>query len=301
MSGFQEVVVHVNDEAISGQAVELAAALAAESGATLTALLAAAPVNVGLSLSAESAALAQQLEREQRASLRAIGERLAVAVQERHGVTIELRLADGDPVEALRAHARVADLLITSQRDPTRVGGLSTGQSARLLVGSACPVLTVPHVGWSATALTRRKSGILCRALVAWADTRESARALHDALPLLERASQVDLIQFVHADQGDLSSIRESLDRVAGYLGKHGVAAVAKVVSQAEPSQGERMLRSGTPDIAVAEALLSHATDIDADLIVMGGYGHTRLWELVLGGVTRTMLETMTIPVLMSH
>jgi nucleotide-binding universal stress UspA family protein len=51
----------------------------------------------------------------------------------------------------------------------------------------------------------------------------------------------------------------------------------------------------------VAEALLSHAADMHADLIVMGGYGHSRLWELVLGGVTRTMLETMTVPVLMSH
>lgn len=55
------------------------------------------------------------------------------------------------------------------------------------------------------------------------------------------------------------------------------------------------------PDVAVAEALLSHAADMQADFIVMGGYGRSRLWELVLGGVTRTMLETMTVPVLMSH
>ena len=73
------------------------------------------------------------------------------------------------------------------------------------------------------------------------------------------------------------------------------------MLSQAEASAGERMRRGGVPDVAVAEALLSHAADMHADFIVMGGYGHSRLWELVLGGVTRTMLETMTVPVLMSH
>jgi nucleotide-binding universal stress UspA family protein len=62
------------------------------------------------------------------------------------------------------------------------------------------------------------------------------------------------------------------------------------------------MLRSAwTPDTTVAETLLSHAADMDADLLVSGGYGHSRAWELALGGVTRTLLKTMTVPVLMSH
>ena len=77
--------------------------------------------------------------------------------------------------------------------------------------------------------------------------------------------------------------------------------ATTTVLSQAEPSVGERMRRGWVPDVAVAEALLWHAADMHADFIVMGGYGHSRLRELVLGGVTRTMLETMTVPVLMSH
>ena len=88
---------------------------------------------------------------------------------------------------------------------------------------------------------------------------------------------------------------------MVAYLAGHGVRATSTLLSHAEPSLGERMRRGGVPDVAVAEALLSHAADSQADFIVMGGYGHSRLWELVLGGVTRTMLETMTVPVLMSH
>ncbi len=61
------------------------------------------------------------------------------------------------------------------------------------------------------------------------------------------------------------------------------------------------LLSSWTPDVSVAEALLSHAADFGADLVVSGGYGHSRAWELALGGVTRTLLKSMTVPVLLSH
>lgn len=135
--------------------------------------------------------------------------------------------------------------------------------------------------------------------------TRGRARALRDALPLLARASHVELVSFAHADRDDPSTHRTSLERVVEFLARHGVRAKATLLSHAEPSLGERMTRGTIPDVAVAvaEALLSHAADVQADFIVMGGYGHSRLWELVLGGVTRTMLETMTVPVpeLMSH
>jgi len=301
MAAFRDFVVHVSDEVVSSHAVELATFLAAELGAKLTALLVAAPVGAGVGLSAETASLARQIKQAQRASLLGVGERLALRARQQHDLHVELRLADGEPVEALRTHSRTADMLITSQRDPAGEGGLSTGQSARLLIGSACPVLTVPHIEWTADSAASRKPGALRRALVAWSETRESARAVRDALPLLARASHVELISFADAERGDLSSRRASLERMAVYLGRHGVQARTTVLSQAEPSMGERMRRSGVPDVAVAEALLSHAADVQTDFIVMGGYGHSRLRELVLGGVTRTMLETMTVPVLMSH
>ena len=301
MAAICDVVVHVSDELVSRHAFELATRLAADLGGGLTAVLAAAPVNAGVGLSAETASLAQQLARAQRATLLGIGDRLAAGARQRHGLAVELRCADGDPVEVLQRYARTADLLVTAQRDPAGDGGLSTGQSARLLVGSACPVLTVPYVGLTAEGTMPGEEGPLRRALVAWADTRESARAVRDALPLLARARHVELVCFAKDGRGDDPSHRASLERVAAYLARHGVQAVTTMLSQAEASVGERMRRGGVHDVAVAEALLSHAADMQADFIVMGGYGHSRLWELVLGGVTRTMLETMTVPVLMSH
>ncbi len=301
MAAIRDLVVHVNDDVASRHAFELATCLAADLSARLTVVLVAAPVNAGVGLSAETASLALQLAQAQRATLQGIGDRLATGAQQRHDLAVELRCADGEPVEVLQSYARTADLLITMQRDPAHGGGLSTGQSARLLVGCACPVLTVPYVGLTPETAVSDESGPLRRALVAWTDTRECARAVRDALPLLARAAHVELVTFAKDAQGDGSSHGASLERVATYLARHGVRAIPTLLSQAEPSVGERMRRGAVPDMAVAEALLSHVADVHADFIVMGGYGHSRLWELVLGGVTRTMLETMTVPVLMSH
>lgn len=301
MAAIRELVVHIHDEVVSHHAFELATCLAADLGARLTAVLVAAPVHAGMGLTAETASLALQLAQAQRATLLGIGDRLAAGALQRHDLAVELRCTDGDPVELLQSCARTADLLITSQRDPDRDGGLSTGQSARLLVGSACPVLTVPYVGWTSELRGAGASRPLRRALVAWADTRESARAVRDALPLLARAAHVELVTFAKVAPGEESSHRASLERMVTYLAQHGVRATPTMLSQAEPTVGERMRRGVVPDVAVADALLSHAADMHADFIVMGGHGHSRLWELVLGGVTRTMLETMTVPVLMSH
>ena len=300
MAAIRDLLVHVNDEVTSRHAIELAASLSAELGARLTVLLVAAPT-AGVGLSAETASLAQEMEQAQRASLQGIGERLAAAVRQRIDVSLELRFANGDPAEVLQALSRTSDLVMAAQRDPAGNGGLARGQSARLLLAAACPVLIVPHIGWAAEQVGSTAPRPLQRALVAWSDTRESARALHDAMPLLVRASHVELVSFADAGQGDVQARRASLQDVAGYLGRHGVQAAMNVLSQGEPSIGERMRRGWVPDVAAAEALLSHAADVHADFIVMGGYGHSRLRELVLGGVTRTMLDTMTVPVLMSH
>jgi nucleotide-binding universal stress UspA family protein len=301
MTAIKDLVVHVNDEVTSRHAIALAAALAGELGARLTVVMVAPAVGAGVGLTAETAALAQEIERAQRASLQSAGERVAAAVRQHIDVPLELRFAEGDPAEVLQVQSRTSDLLIVSQRDPAGSGGLASGQSARLLLAAACPVLIVPHIGWAAEQVAAARTRPLQRALVAWSDTRESGRALHDAMPLLVRASHVELVSFADASHGEVQMRRASLQDVAEYLARHGVQTAMTVLSQGEPSLGERMRRGWMPDVAAADALLSHAADVHADLIVMGGYGHSRLRELVLGGVTRTMLDTMTVPVLMSH
>lgn len=295
------LLVHYEDDDVSRHALEMAALLAGVLGARLAALLVAAPLHAGVGLSAETASLALQIEQDQRASLRDMAQRLVSGVQQRFGLAIEVQVADGDPAAVLQAQSRTTDLIITTQRDPARKGGLSTSQAARVLVGAACPVLTVPHIGWATERPASAVPGVLRRALVAWSGTRESARALRDAIPLLSQASHVELVCFESAAQGDVPARRASLESVVRYLSHHGVTARTTVLSQAEPSIGERMWRGSTPDVTVAQALLSHAADVHADFIVMGGYGHSRVRELVLGGVTRTILESMTVPVLMSH
>jgi hypothetical protein len=170
------------------------------------------------------------------------------------------------------------------------------GFAGSVLVGAGTPLLFVPAVD----ALPADADGApRCghRVLVAWSPTRESTRALRDAMPLLAGAEQVELVTLAEADGS-----APDLDGVRSYLQRHGVTARVHVLPRGSAPLSAGLLGGGwTPDVPVAEALLSHAADTGADLIVMGGYGHARLRELALGGVTRTMLKSMTVPVLMSH
>ena len=139
-------------------------------------------------------------------------------------------------------------------------------------------MLVVPY------AFERRPVGR--RVLVAWNASREAARAVSDALPLLKRAGQVDVVAFEPGKSGAAHGEEPGAD-IALYLARHGVKVTVS--------------RVDAPDLDVGNQLLSRAFDLSADLIVMGAWGHSRLRELVLGGVTRTVLESMTVPVLMAH
>jgi nucleotide-binding universal stress UspA family protein len=122
--------------------------------------------------------------------------------------------------------------------------------------------------------------------LVAWKEARESARAVADALPFLSRANAVRVVS-VSTDRDD--TVREALaDKdIAAWLARHGVEATVR--------------HQVADDVDAGNLLLSRSADFGADLIVMGAYSRPRLSEVVLGGVTRLMLQSMTVPVLMSH
>ena len=147
-----------------------------------------------------------------------------------------------------------------------------------LALGSGRPVLVVPYIG---SAVSPGK-----RVVIAWDASREAARAVADALPLLARASSLWVVTIDGKGSGmiDRSDSAEDLCR---YLADHGM--------QAKPD------RLQTEEGSEADILLSRIADFGADLLVMGCYGHTRLRELVLGGMTREILQHMTVPVLMSH
>jgi nucleotide-binding universal stress UspA family protein len=298
MTTIRQVLVHVNDSPRSREVLRLAAALAAAQGAALRALYAVEAAPSGAYLTPEGSGLATQLAREHDRVRRDAAAALVQGVAAETGGEIGFDALTGEPLQALQRAARCADLLVLGQHDPSQPDGVGPALAERLLVGAGSPLLFVPYIGWGAG----RTTGCGQRVLVAWSGTRESARALRDALPLLRGAQRVELLRFGHADTVDEGEpAPEPLDAVAAHLQRHGVAATCTVRLTREPSLGERMRRPWTPDAPVAEALLSHAADSDADLIVMGGYGHPRAWELVLGGVTRTLLKSMTVPVLMSH
>jgi nucleotide-binding universal stress UspA family protein len=292
MNSIQHILVHVGESPRAAVTTRLAASVAGQHGATLSALYAVEPMPTGAYMTPEAATIAAGLNLEAEDAKRQRAQALVATAAASTGMDIPFERLGGDPLEQLLRRARTADLLVLGQRDPQNPDGTSAGFAGRVLMGAGCPVLFMPYAddaGGEPTCGTR--------VLVAWADTRESARALRDALPLLRHAELVELVRFARA--GD--SGPEPLEEVAAHLARHGVAAGCTVRHSRQASIGERMLSPWTPDAPVAEALLSQAADMGADLIVMGGYGHSRAWELALGGVTRTVLQSMTVPVLMSH
>lgn len=193
---------------------------------------------------------------------------------------VEWRAVEGDPVALVLREAREADLLIVGQRDPDDPESFVAADFVEtLILESGRPVLVVPYAGQFA--------GVAQRVLVAWSGGRESARALHDALPLMQDAA-VHVLQMT-SERPQHWGEETTVGQVSRALKAHGIESAVEEA----PGMGS--------DVAIGEMLLSSAADLNADLIVMGAYGHSRLRELVLGGVTRTLLNTMTVPVLMSH
>ena len=191
---------------------------------------------------------------------------------------VEWQATQADALDAVVLRARYADLVVIGQKNDEWPSGVdkSFERSAPLAAGR--PVLVVPY------AFERRPIGR--QVLVAWNASRESARAVSDALPLLKRAGHVHLVAFNPDESGAAHGAEPGAD-VGLFLARHGVKVTVS--------------RHDSPDVDVGNQLLSRAFDLSADLIVMGAWGHSRLQELVLGGVTRTLLDSMTVPVLMAH
>jgi len=180
------------------------------------------------------------------------------------------------PPDAFSAMARRFDLSVVMQSDDTR-GAYNDILIEAALFGSGRPLIVVPYIQKDRLKLDR----IVC----CWDGSRAGARAVNDALPLLKKAQVAEL--FIVDNE---KTMREREIRgvdIGNHLARHGIKVEVKVASAA--------------DIDVTDAILSHVADCSASMIVMGGYGHSRLREFVLGGVTRGMLSTMTVPVFMSH
>jgi nucleotide-binding universal stress UspA family protein len=170
--------------------------------------------------------------------------------------------------------ARNYDLAIVGQAEPDKDLPESLIAESTLFE-SGRPVLVVPYI--------QKDDLKLSRVMVCWDGSRNAARAIADAMPLLQRAKQVDVVTIEHREQR--KELRGA--EISDHLARHGLkVALNPIVA---------------PDSDVASTVLSYAADSGADLIVMGGYGHSRVREFVLGGATRGILEAMTVPTLMAH
>ncbi|HTZ78823.1 MAG TPA: universal stress protein [Stellaceae bacterium] len=281
--GFKDILVTLDVEPSSARRLAYAAELARLNEARLVGLFVIEPLNLAAyfspAISGYIAADAMaEIERQQRAAASANAKKVEAAFRDacsRGGISGEWRLAEGDTAETGVLHARYVDLAVTGQVDPENPPpGSAARLPEQLALASGRPVLIFPYAGKFDT--------VGRRVLVAWGRTRESARAVNDAMPILKRAEKVSVLSINPETDGSIPGADISL-----HLAHHGVKAEAT--------------STVAKDIDIGNTLLSRAADFGSDLIVMGCYGHSRARELMLGGATREILRHMTTPVLMSH
>ncbi|SRR5450830_212130 len=272
---YKTIVVHVDSSRRCAERVRLAAELAIAHDAHL---VGAAMTGISRFIYPDGAVFIETVINDLRIAANYDLDQFEQTIK-RLGVTsYERRLTEDDAAGGLSLQSRYADLVVLSQSDPDdRTDDGAADILQYVLLNSARPVLAVPYAGHF-EQLGRR-------VLIAWDGSQEATRAVSNALPLLKRAEQVTVALFNVSPLTGTHGQQPGAD-VALYLARHGVKV--EVVSSAT-------------EVDIGNALLSQAADINADLLVMGGYGHSRFREILIGGVTRTILQCMTLPILLSH
>lgn len=272
------ILVPIDEHPAAAGSLEAAIRLAGALGAHLEGLAIVPPLAVPQRLRPRQSAAAlmkKEYERDKKEARAAIKQFEARA--RKAGVaSVEGMWVEADAEAALTLRARTADLVVLPLPGEDELGALGGHATEAAILSVGRPALLVPEKGLPA--------GFPRKVLVAWNGSREAARALSDAVPLLSRAKAVVVLSSGPAgDEGPLHSARAAVS----YLARHGIA-------------GEAVHAAATDD-KVGEAILGRARKVGADLVVMGAYGRPRFAELILGGATRAMLRNGSLPVLMSH
>ena len=181
--------------------------------------------------------------------------------------------------ERLAEHARCADLVIMAQPDPEHDYLGPSAVVRRVVEDSGRPVLVIPHSGEIKT--------IGKRTMIGWSGTGESSRAAHDAIPFMQQSEETSIFWVTGSDESADSVLESSGHELARCLDRHGIKTS---VSHRPKTQ-----------IPIGDELLNEAAETDADLIVTGAYGHSRLYDFVIGATTSHLMSYMTSPVLFSR
>ena len=272
MNPIRSILVHLDAGLHNGSRLKVARALGGQLGASVTALFAVHPAAADLSL-VFTAGLANPERLNFDEDRVAAARKLVADICADPGVQVEWHEARETPEHEFVQQSFYADLLVLGQHHgDRRKAGVSPDFVQAVLIASGKPALVVPCAGVHDSDFDT--------VLVAWKESRESARALSAAMPLLGRAASVH----VALDHATPDAHRALLQQ---FLRRHDVQAQFHPLATPAPQAGD--------------ALLSMAADLGAGLMVMGCYGHSRGRELVLGGATRSVLHSMTVPVLMAH
>jgi nucleotide-binding universal stress UspA family protein len=276
--GYKTILAHFDSTERAATRLRVAASIAGDFDAHLATVYSiVSPLYSEPFVADGGAFVAQELLRFQErkdADARAAFDRLVPTF----GRPVEWRGEAGDPATVVNEHSRYADLVVVGQYDDDQPNDTTPDFIGRVIMGAGRPVLVVPYAG-TFEAVGRR-------VMVSWNASREAAIAVTAALPILRRATDVQVTTFnARSGRGGHGDIPGA--DIATFLARHGVKA--------------NVSGSTSKELDIGSQILSRADDYQSDLIVMGGYGHSRAFEFVMGGATRTLLEAMTVPVIFAH
>lgn len=270
-----EILLHVDDAPSFPSRAAAAVGLAERYSSHLVGVGIRQPIATTIGLEGVPTSIFAELEALRERAIEQDAQRFREVVQ-RAGLeaNAEWRVGEGTPLNVLDQQARYADMTVVSQGEALRGASGEIEFPGDLAIASGRPVLAIPFIG--------AREPIGRHVLIAWNGSREAARAVSDAMGLLQEAEEVRIVSVSEAGRRDTVG-----NDLARHLARHGIAAEVDAMS---PS-----------GLEIGQLLLNCVMERGSDLLVMGAYGHTRWREAILGGATRTLLRQMTVPVLMSH
>jgi nucleotide-binding universal stress UspA family protein len=276
---YKDILVHVDSTMASRGRLRLALALAKRSDATVTGLHVIPEPGVPPYFKPSVVERIAEIYAENAREAADLAEALFHEETQRTTVKTAWECTEGDMDKTIGERARLSDLLVLGQFDTENPPTISAFLlPAKVVFEAAAPILVVPNHG---------SFGDVGRLpLIAWDGSREAARAVGDAMPLLETAERVSVLAIEPLRHGHTDE-RAQTTALLTHLSRHAISARRK--EMAADSKG------------VTANLLEHAVAVAADLLIMGAYGHSPIWEFMVGGTTQDLLERTTIPVLMSR
>ena len=277
---YKTILVHLDKKSVAEQRIRIAANLATAENACLVGV-----AMIGISTQTFLQAHIDEKDPVLASHLQFLHDRAARFVQEfeteakRMGVSsYEGRIVDGEANQGISLLARVADLVVIGRTNLEEKSPIVAPDFPEyVMMNAGRPVLIIPQA--------YEKEIVGQRVIICWNASRESIRAVADAIPILKKANLVQIVMYNIESEPDVNAELAGSD-IALYLARHGIN-----VEVLPPQRNKH----------IGNALLELAESQQTDLLVMGGYGHTRFREFLLGGVTRTVLGDSNIPVLMSH